>query len=82
MSAMSNHLAEGSQEEKDYAKGNEKTEVGDLPPELVSIREGSDILSLQEIDPALNAKMHIVNNVRIPEAPLPPTRTCELPLIF
>jgi hypothetical protein len=66
MSALSNPLSEGNKEELDYDKRNEKTEVGYVPPEGVSIREGSDILHLQEIDPALNAKMHIVNNVGIP----------------
>jgi hypothetical protein len=68
MSDIENPVGEGSKEY--YSKGDEKTQVGDVPPEAVSIREGSDILSLQDIDPALNAKMHIVNNVRIPEAPL------------
>lgn len=63
MSALSNALSEGNNGEKEYGKGTEKTEVGIVPPEGVSIREGSDILALQEIDPALNAKMHIVNNV-------------------
>lgn len=29
----------------------------------IDFGEGIDILSLQDIDPALNAKMHIVNNV-------------------
>lgn len=29
-----------------------------------SIDEGRDLLALQDVDPALNAKMHIVNNVR------------------
>lgn len=28
-----------------------------------SIAGGSDILSLQDVDPALNMKMHLVNNV-------------------
>ena len=35
-----------------------------------SIGEGIDILGQQSIDPALNAKMHIVNNVsELPQAP-------------
>jgi hypothetical protein len=28
------------------------------------VGDAEDILSLQDVDPALNAKMHIVNNVR------------------
>lgn len=34
-----------------------------------SVAEGSDILGQQDIDPALNAKMHLVNNVDCPQAP-------------
>lgn len=30
-----------------------------------SLRSGQDILSLQDIDPALNMKMHLVNNVSL-----------------
>lgn len=33
-----------------------------------SIDGGEDILALQDLDPALNAKMHLVNNVRCPES--------------
>jgi hypothetical protein len=28
------------------------------------VGSGEDILALQDVDPALNAKMHLVNNVR------------------
>lgn len=31
--------------------------------EASSLRKGEDILALQDLDPALNAKMHLVNNV-------------------
>lgn len=31
--------------------------------EVSSVRKGEDILALQDLDPALNAKMHLVNNV-------------------
>ena len=45
---------------------NEK--IAGEEPEVVadgySVREGEDILALQDIDPALNAKMHLVNNVK------------------
>jgi hypothetical protein len=62
--------------EADYAKAPEKTAVGesDVPAEGFSLHEGSDILALQGVDPALNAKMHLVNNVGFPQAPLPPIR--------
>lgn len=63
----------GSKEEAEYyAKAPEKTAVGepDVPAEGFSIHEGSDILALQGVDPALNAKMHLVNNVGFPQAPL------------
>ena len=31
---------------------------------LLNSGEGNDILAQEDVDPALNAKMHIVNNVR------------------
>lgn len=31
--------------------------------EVSSLQKGEDILGLQDLDPALNAKMHLVNNV-------------------
>jgi len=35
------------------------------------IIEGEDVLGRQDLDPALNAKMHLVKNVRwIPKAPI------------
>lgn len=37
----------------------------DGSPNISSINKGEDILALQDIDKALNAKMYIVNNVRI-----------------
>lgn len=49
-------------------RDGEKVAVGDRD---VSIDEplasgtAEDILSMQDVDPALNAKMHLVNNVRI-----------------
>lgn len=42
-------------------------------PEVVSdgsFHNGEDLLALQDLDPALNAKMHLVNNVRDPESGL------------
>lgn len=47
-------------------KDTEKVALGesDVAPDNYSIRDGSDILALQDVDPALNAKMHLVNNVR------------------
>jgi hypothetical protein len=47
-------------------KDTEKVAPGE--PDVVldgySVAEGKDILALQDVDPALDAKMHIVNNVR------------------
>lgn len=55
-------------------ESNEKNEKHfGAEPELVhdgySVSESSDILGRQDVDPALNAKMHIVNNVHCPQAP-------------
>lgn len=41
----------------------------DVHPDGYSVAEGTDILALQDTDPALNAKMHLVNNVHCPQAP-------------
>jgi hypothetical protein len=35
----------------------------DAEQQHLDYAQGEDILALQDIDPALNAKMHIVNNV-------------------
>lgn len=47
-----------------------KTEKVGLSPselgregEVVSLRSGEDVLALQDVDPVLNMKMHLVNNV-------------------
>ena len=67
MSARSNSPPLASSTEKaDYPKGDEKVALGetDVSDEHVSMREGQDVLALQDVDPALNAKMHLVNNVR------------------
>ena len=49
-------------------KDNVKTALGeeDVSFENQSIGSGQDLLGQQDIDPALNAKMHLVNNVRTP----------------
>lgn len=36
----------------------------DLGPDVASVVSGQDVLQLQDVDPALNMKMHLVNNVR------------------
>jgi hypothetical protein len=50
----------------DYPKDTEKVASGEREDSIhdPSIGEGIDILGQQSIDPALNAKMHLVNNVR------------------
>lgn len=47
------------------AKGSEKValEEPDIVLDGLPVGEGTDLLALQDFDPALNAKMHIVNNV-------------------
>ncbi|KAH8819956.1 major facilitator superfamily domain-containing protein [Xylogone sp. PMI_703] len=53
-------------EKGDIFKDHARTELGEPVAELdgSSVAKGEDILALQDIDPALNAKMHLVNNVR------------------
>ena len=50
----------------DYPKDTEKAASGEREDSIhgPSIDEGIDILGQQSIDPALNAKMHLINNVR------------------
>jgi hypothetical protein len=54
--------------EKPADHSSDKLEAGE-PRELrnadgSSIQAGEDILALEDTDPALNMKMHLVNNVR------------------
>ena len=53
-----------------YAEGDEKSkakgELGGAENALgddISLSSGQDILDMQDLDPALNMKMHLVNNV-------------------
>ena len=58
----------------EFSKDTEKVVLGEQDDSMhsPSIVEGVDILGLQALDRALNAKMHIVNNVRNSQsAPLP-----------
>lgn len=48
--------------------GHEEKTIGEESPELrpassTFLDGGEDILALQDLDPALNMKMHLVNNV-------------------
>lgn len=47
------------------SNGSEKVALGepDIVLDGLSVGEGTDLLALQDVDPALNRKMHIVNNV-------------------
>lgn len=62
---MATNMKPASDDEMNYPK-NEK--VAGVEPDIQlddhSLGEGVDVLALQDVDPALNAKMHIVNNVR------------------
>jgi hypothetical protein len=68
---MASAMKPASDDEMNYPK-NEKTAIGEPDPvqDGYSVGEGEDILALQDTDPALNAKMFLVNNVRrLPHAP-------------
>lgn len=66
MSTTSNPPLALSDEKTRYSKDHEKVALGEhhVADGLHSIGKGEDILSMQDVDPALNAKMHLVNNVR------------------
>lgn len=51
-------------EKNDYSPDREKSTRGahDVSYDTDSIGTGQDLLAVQDIDPALNAKMHLVNN--------------------
>jgi hypothetical protein len=53
-------------EARDYSKEEERLPMKEknVVHDVSSIGEGKDVLALQDTDAALNAKMHIVNNVR------------------
>jgi hypothetical protein len=66
MSATSNSPPLGaSAKREEFPKDSEK-HAGDtqLRDTSLDYGKGEDILGQQDIDPALNAKMHIVNNVK------------------
>jgi hypothetical protein len=68
---MASAMKPASDDEMNYHK-NEKAAIGepDSVQDGYSVGEGEDILALQDTDPALNAKMFLVNNVRrLPHAP-------------
>jgi hypothetical protein len=53
----------------DPAKAEKGLDIRNGPPSLdVSVGSGEDILALQDLDAALNRKMHLVNNVSKPFA--------------
>jgi hypothetical protein len=56
---------DASSMEKNIESGNDHGPMfGDLRnADGSSLRSGEDILALQDLDPALNMKMHLVNNV-------------------
>ena len=66
MSATSNSPPlEVNNEKNDHNKDTEKYAADtELRDSSLDYGKGEDILGQQDIDPALNAKMHIVNNVR------------------
>jgi hypothetical protein len=65
MSAQSNPPLTPSKENNDYPNDSKNVATErDVSIDEPSIGKGVDLLALQDADPALSAKMHIVNNVR------------------
>lgn len=56
-SSMEKNLESGHHQTQDGIFGDVRNADGS------SLRSGEDILALQDLDPALNMKMHLVNNV-------------------
>lgn len=49
--------------EKKIGGGEEALAYHDSAIDATSTHSGEDVLALQDLDPALNMKMHLVNNV-------------------
>ncbi len=49
--------------EKKVGSGEEPLAYHDSAMDANSTHSGEDVLALQDLDPALNMKMHLVNNV-------------------
>ncbi len=65
MSTEESPRLEAAQDEKKLESGHEGVpHVPDIRAADGSSLKGEDILALQDLDPALNMKMHLVNNVR------------------
>jgi hypothetical protein len=50
----------------DFGEKRLGDDVSELPTADYNSLGGEDVLSLQDLDPALNKKMHLVNNVSDP----------------
>jgi hypothetical protein len=62
--SLDKSAVDASSVEKKIEAGNSDPMLGELRnADGSSLRSGEDILSLQDLDPALNMKMHLVNNV-------------------
>lgn len=57
-------------------KKREESYEPDIERDSVSIAKG-DLLSQEHVDPVLNAKMHLVNDVRLPISPSMGTRNLK-----
>jgi hypothetical protein len=65
MSADSGSRPLGTAQQKDLSKDPEKYAAeAETRDSSIDYGRSEDILGQQDTDPALNAKMHIVNNVR------------------
>jgi hypothetical protein len=70
-------MAADDTKEKSSGEAEEARDV-----ELASLGGKGDVLGAEHTDPALNAKMHLVNNVRLGPSPTRPQTTssrCQTP---
>jgi hypothetical protein len=61
MNSTENHVADSPNLEKGVVESDGPGELRNADGS--SIKSGEDLLELQDLDPALNMKMHLVNNV-------------------
>lgn len=68
--AIDDHAQEHSPSEKEKHMDDPGADARSQMASDTSLHKGEDILAMQDLDPALNAKMYLVNNVRHDTEPI------------
>ena len=68
--AIDDNLQEHSRSKKEEQMDNSGADARSQIASDTSLHKGEDILAMQDLDPALNAKIYLVNNVRHDTEPI------------